>query len=210
MKPRPAAAEKIASLSWMRKRCEASPGKASRSCWITQLVSPTWPAARDPTALCAQCRSGISLFPNLGNTPARASKNGPDWRRWLRSKPRRGRSSLYFPDRSGISGRRRVRDRLRPPPFSPRVRRLPARSRAQPEKSPRFRGVLAPRGARPLFGLGVHADPPVRRRPCHVEIRKVVGYGSRPVVRVDVARKVTQAPLEAADELVDWLRACLE
>ena len=29
------------------------------------------------------------------------------------------------------------------PPFSPRVRRLPARTRAQPEKSPRFRGVLA-------------------------------------------------------------------
>ena len=32
------AAEKIASLSWMRKRCEASLGSASRSCWITQLA----------------------------------------------------------------------------------------------------------------------------------------------------------------------------
>ena len=54
-------------------------------------------------------------------------------------------TSLYFPCGSGIRAQRRVRDRLHPPPPSLRVRRLPARTPAPPEKSPRFRGVLADR-----------------------------------------------------------------
>ncbi len=53
------------------------------------------------------------------------------------------RKSLYFPCRSGIWPQRRVRYRLVPPPLSLLLQRLPARTRAQPEKSPRFRGVLA-------------------------------------------------------------------
>jgi hypothetical protein len=43
----------------------------------------------------------------------------------------------------GVRPQRRVRTRLHPPPSSLLLRRLPARTAARPEKSPRFRGVLA-------------------------------------------------------------------
>ena len=85
---------------------------------------------------------GNSLFPNVGNSPARTSSGAgsetlasPEAGIWT--------TSLHFPCRSGISVQRRVRDRLRPPPLSLLLQRLPARTRVQPEKSPRFRGVLA-------------------------------------------------------------------
>ncbi len=45
-----------------------------------------------------------------------------------------------FPADQGFRQKRRVRDRLHAPPLSLLLQRLPARTRAQPEKSPRFRG----------------------------------------------------------------------
>ena len=55
------------------------------------------------------------------------------------------RNSLYFLADQGIGAQRRVRAGLPSPPTSLLLQRLPARTRAQPEKSPRFRGVLAER-----------------------------------------------------------------
>ncbi len=66
---------------------------------------------------------GNSLFPNVGNSPARTSSGAgsetlasPEAGIWT--------TSLHFPCRSGISVQRRVRDRLRPPPSSLRFQRL--------------------------------------------------------------------------------------
>ena len=87
---------------------------------------------------------GNSLFPKSGNTPG-----GPRKATKSRKQPRRGLLiSVYFPSKSGIFAQRRVRYRLHAPPFSLPLRRFPARTRAQPEKSPRFRGVLAAKPSR--------------------------------------------------------------
>jgi len=84
------------------------------------------------------------------------------------------RDSLYFPCRSGIWPQRRVRYRLVPPPFSLRVQRLPARTGAQPEKSPRFRGVLAVEPSRIRTGdCGFWAGK--TPRPVFVSVAKLGG-----------------------------------
>ncbi len=71
---------------------------------------------------------GNSLFPNVGNSPARTSSGAgsetlasPEAGIWT--------TSLHFPCRSGISVQRRVRYRLPPPPFSLPLRRFPAQLR---------------------------------------------------------------------------------
>ena len=87
--------------------------------------------------------AGNSLLPNLGNSPSRSPTRGRMRETGPTGKPRTRRISLYFPCRSGISVERQARSRLPPPPFGRRGRRLSARTRAQAEKSPRFRGVLA-------------------------------------------------------------------
>lgn len=87
--------------------------------------------------------TGTSLFSIPGNTMDRPANRhqirGPEPAEGARSR----RISLYFPSRSGIRPQRRVRDRLGAPPPSLPLQRLPARTRARPEKFPRFRGVLA-------------------------------------------------------------------
>ncbi len=95
----------------------------------------------------------ISLFPNVGNSPARTSSGAgsetlasPEAGIWT--------TSLHFPSRSGIFVQRRVRYRLVPPPFSLLLQRFSARTRAQPEKSPRIRGVLADQPSRNRTGDG--------------------------------------------------------
>ncbi len=90
------------------------------------------------------------------------------------------RISLYFPCRSGKRQQRRVRSRLHPPPFSLRVRRRPARTPAQPEKSPRFRGVLAvePSCIRTRdCGLRAWKTP----RPAFVSVASLGGSDSPPI-----------------------------
>jgi len=90
------------------------------------------------------------------------------------------RISLYFPCRSGKRQQRRVRSRLPPPPFSLRVQRLPVRTPAQPEKSPRFRGVLAAKPSRIRTGdCGFRARktaPPV-----FISVAKLGGSVSPPI-----------------------------
>ncbi len=68
--------------------------------------------------------------------------------------------SLYFPYRTGICSRRRVRYRLVPPPSSLRRRRRRRRDPGRPPKTPRLRGVLGegPGEAEPetvRYGLGM-------------------------------------------------------
>ena len=107
---------------------------------------------------------GNSLFPNVGNSPARTSSGAgsetlasPEAGIWT--------TSLHFPCRSGISVQRRVRDRLHAPPTSPRPRRIRARSWDPAADSPPFRGVLGE--CLSVSGAETprwHARPPHSRR----------------------------------------------
>jgi hypothetical protein len=73
-------------------------------------------------------------FSNAGNSPATTS-SGAGSATQASAGSRDLEISLYFPCRSGISARRRVCDRLRPPPSSLWLRRLSARTPASPEKA---------------------------------------------------------------------------
>ncbi len=109
------------------------------------------------------------------------------------------RISLYFPCRSGKRQQRRVRSRLPPPPSSLPLQRLPTRTRAQPEKSPRFRGVLAARLSRIRTGdCGVKAWKPLR--PVFVSVGKLVGSVSLPI-RLP---RVTTSPATLTARLAVW------
>ena len=84
-----------------------------------------------------------SLFPAVGNAAAKPPPRQANQARWPAGGARIRAISLYFPVDQGIGAQRRVRAGLPAPPTSLLWQRLPARTRVQPEKSPRFRGVLA-------------------------------------------------------------------
>lgn len=86
-------------------------------------------------------------------------------------------NSLYFPRRSGISVRRRVRTILPAPPFSLVLQRLRARIRIQPEKTPRFRGVLAIKPWPTRTGDGGFRAQKAQR-PAFISVAKLGGSGS--------------------------------
>ena len=183
---------KIVGLNWEPVVCQNSADRKPK--WVRRLPSQPEPcgSVEDSSLAHAQWRMGwlsrLCLESGLArwDFPARGSEFPvPDHRELVATAAERHRNlragstrrvqfrriSLYFPCRSGKRQQRRVRSRLAPPPSSPLLQRLPARTPAQPEKSPRFRGVLAPR-PRISEPETAGSGPGRRRGPCLSLLRR--------------------------------------
>jgi hypothetical protein len=126
--------------------------------------------------------SGKFPVPEIREHAGRSPEKRPNHGSSLAGASRNRCISLYLACKSGICAQRRVRYRLHAPPLSLPLRRFPARTRAQPEKSPRCRGVLAARPSRIRtgdFGFRAWKTP----HPAFVSVAKLGGSVSLSVSR---------------------------